>query len=109
MRIALDYDQTFTLDKGAWVQMIDDFQYRGHEVLIVTYRREEDVDEDMEQLYVWKNVKTIFTGQKAKKAYCESIGLKIDVWIDDNPETILKDSDWTEEQYQEWRATLKNG
>lgn len=31
----------------------------------------------------------IFTGRKAKKPYVYSMGIYLDIWIDDQPESIL--------------------
>jgi len=58
----------------------------GHEVIIVTMRHEhEPVDMRMDCM-------VYYTCRKAKRPFMQSLGIKIDVWIDDNPHWIDQDS-----------------
>jgi hypothetical protein len=83
VRIALDYDDTFTRDPELWSAFVKMAQTRGHEVMIVTMRDpREPVAEDMP-------CEVIYTGHKAKKKFLERWDITIDVWIDDSPHWIL--------------------
>jgi hypothetical protein len=94
MNIGLDYDDTYTRDPATWDKMIELFQLAGHKVYIVTWRfgRDDaygnegdivvhDLSEKADGIY--------FTGRQAKQKYMFSKGIRIDVWIDDNPSAIL--------------------
>lgn len=91
----LDYDDTYTSDPELWQWFIRRAQGRGHTVYIVTCRH--DTHENREEVYgdrestltglPWS--RHIFTGFAAKKWFCEHRGLKIDIWIDDYPESII--------------------
>lgn len=106
MRIALDFDQTYTLDPDCWFDVINTFQEAGHEVVVVTVRHPYwDAHPYIDDLYKQLLVDCIFTDGKAKKAFCEERGINIDVWIDDRPQTILGDSAWnhTHPDLKQWR------
>jgi hypothetical protein len=86
MRIAIDYDGTYTADPPLWDDFIHKAKAAGHSVWIITCRRgteEERHDIQVEGAY------TIFTNLMAKRLFCESRQLKIDIWIDDDPACIL--------------------
>ena len=69
-------------------------QSRGHNCYIVTCRR--DTDENRQEVYGDPDEPStglhwgrhLFTGLAAKRWFCEQRGLKIDVWIDDDPSCI---------------------
>jgi len=90
MYIALDYDDTYTLDPAAWDEFILMMQEHQHEVYIVTGRSKpipkkhrKHLSDLVDGIY--------YTGGKAKKPYMERIGIYINIWCDDNPKRILKD------------------
>ena len=88
--IAIDYDDTISLNIEAWKQIISLFSSLGAIVYIVTYRSSTQF-EDMDLKI--PNIKDyIFTNAIAKKTYCEEIvNIKVDIWIDDLPESIIFD------------------
>lgn len=92
MRIALDYDGTYTTDPGLWGRFAIDALRSGHSLVIVSSRRcectEEDRCEDHIELAEATGCRVVLTSGVAKRFHCESIGLKIDVWVDDLPESI---------------------
>lgn len=97
MNIALDYDETYTKDPIMWQKFIDLVQLSGHDIMIVTYRDPSlTLDHD-------PKIPVYFTSYKAKRTYMENKGIQIDVWIDDSPETIVGNSEWTDEQRKEWK------
>lgn len=83
MKVALDYDSTYTLDPELWNKFIDMLQLRDHEVMVVTYR-DEDLPIDHEL-----PIPIYYTAFHAKRNFMEEKGIHIDVWIDDWPEGIL--------------------
>lgn len=90
MNIALDYDDTYTKDPELWCHFIVSAAAKGYAVHLVTCRR--DTPENREDVYVSgiADHRHHFTGLAAKKWFMEQRGIKIDVWIDDNPESIVR-------------------
>jgi len=88
MKIALDYDDTFTRDPFLWQMFIETAILRGHSVYIVTWRTfEECADIDSDTI---KNIVVLPTFRQAKKEFCKKeYGIDFDIWIDDNPAAIL--------------------
>lgn len=88
--VAIDYDDTISLNIDAWKQIINLFASLGAIVYVVTYRestRFDDMDLDIPHVKDF-----IFTNASAKKKYCEDIvGIEVDIWIDDSPESIVFD------------------
>lgn len=92
MKIALDYDDTFTADPVLWTAFVEMAKQRMHMVVFVTYRYEpdegisynDDIKGDAEAL----GIDVIFTAgvQKAKM-------FDADIWIDDMPIIIPLASD----------------
>ena len=90
MTIAIDYDGTYTADPALWCRFIAEAEAAGHRVYIVTCRR--DTDENREEVCVecLPKYRHLFTSLAAKQWYCQQRGISIDVWIDDEPETISR-------------------
>lgn len=103
MKIALDYDQTYTADPKLWNNFIDDATSKGHDVRIVTHRHHEH-DNILNEFPDIK-LEIIYTDGVAKKWYCEHRGdyWTPDVWIDDKPKGIFENGPLTQEQVEEWR------
>ena len=86
MKIALDFDSTYTLDPDSWNKFIETFKNAGHQIYCVTMRYDNDDERrDVVNSLHGKVDNIIFTGRKSKLEYVASRGIKIDVWIDDNP------------------------
>lgn len=84
MIIALDYDDTITLDPEFWLSFIRSAQRRGIVVHCVTWRSEhEPVHHSVSEL-----VQVFYTDLLAKRPFMESKGVYVDVWIDDNPYAV---------------------
>ncbi len=101
MKIALDYDQTYTADPTFWNNVIDMAKQKGHEIRIVTHRHHKhDKIEGLDGL------EKIYTDGVAKKWFCEHRGdlWTPDIWIDDKPKGIFENGPLTQEQVEEWRA-----
>ncbi|WP_143279603.1 hypothetical protein [Burkholderia cenocepacia] len=91
MNVALDFDGTFTEDPEAWHVFIDLFKSKGHSIFLITMRHPHEANRAMKDLA--KKIPVVFTSRQAKKKFVEEQGIKINVWIDDNPHWILEDSE----------------
>lgn len=91
INIALDFDGTVTSDYYGFTAMAEMLRARGHKVYLVTMRyRSECVRDKTFMDLVEKVDGYIHTDRQSKKPYCEANGIKIHVWIDDNPEAVNK-------------------
>lgn len=90
MNIALDFDDTYTADPTLWNLLIDGCHALGHRLYVVTCRHDTPENrEDVRVEYI-KPHRHFFTGHAAKKWFMEQRGIKIDVWIENDPATILR-------------------
>lgn len=90
MNIGLDYDDTYTRDPLMWDKVCTYMRNRGHKIYLVTWRFESEAQE------LFKHFASILdgvypTGRKAKEKFMYDQGIRIDVWIDDNPGSVLND------------------
>jgi len=81
MKIALDYDQTYTADPPFWDQFIGLAHNYGHEVQIVTKRGKDNQGELVHDV----GVPVTYTNRAAKFKFAQDQGLHFDIWIDDSP------------------------
>lgn len=92
MNISIDFDDTYTRDPSLWNEFIRQARKRGHNVYCVTARCLDYADEVAEVLesigQMVGPMNCIFTGGKAKRAFCQELSINIHVWIDDMPEAI---------------------
>lgn len=105
MKIALDYDETYSLDPEFWLNFMLAAKAGGHYVSIVTFRdRNKDWNGALEAIEkagydVW------CTGGVAKRWWCLHYGPgKIDIWIDDKPESVTTNSSLSPEDLDTWRG-----
>jgi hypothetical protein len=82
MRIALDFDGTYTRDPLLWDAFVHAALIGGHEVVIVTMR---DESEPLPRL----TIPIVYTSRQGKVAHMARIGKPIDVWIDDKPQFLM--------------------
>ena len=80
MKIALDYDKTYTADPVLWGAFIATASARGHDVKIVTMRRPDERVLDAP-------AEVVYTSRKAKSSVYSA-----DIWIDDSPHWVHQDS-----------------
>lgn len=82
----LDYDNTFTADPKAMQAFIDLMVDHGHQVYITTLR-----SPDLKLERVPLSISgIIYCSFRAKKIVTREQGIKIDIWIDDDPKYIEK-------------------
>lgn len=81
MRIAIDYDGTYTADPALWLAFMELAKSHGHQVTCVTMRYpNEPIPEKLP-------IGVVYTSRKAKAAFYPS-----DIWIEDKPYWLLNDS-----------------
>lgn len=108
MTFALDFDGTYDQDPVLWDSFIASARRSGHRVVIVTYRNEElDPDPLLDKLRDVLLVPLYFTNGVAKKWYMKHFGVPVDVWIDNQPETLFENSSGSPSSLEEWRYKNK--
>jgi hypothetical protein len=85
MRIALDYDGTYTRDPVLWANFIADCIGRGHEVVCVTMRSSEIPEEQI----LGVPCEVIYTDRRGKVGHMLNIGRPVAIWIDDDPRLLM--------------------
>lgn len=81
--IAIDYDDTITLDKAMFREIFEVIKRHGHNAYIVTMRNESWGEEVRDENW---GVPVICTDCAAKEVYCiENYGLEFDFVMDDKP------------------------
>jgi hypothetical protein len=83
--IGLDFDDTFTADPELWTQFVALARSRGHKVVCVSCRT--DNDENRAEVDV-PGALTYLTSLSPKAWYMNRHGIDVDVWIDDHPECV---------------------
>lgn len=89
MLIALDYDDTYTVDPDLWLAFVELAKMRGHIVYVVTMRYQSETS-SMDGRLLGAVQGVIPTGRQLKREFTENMGLYFDVWIDDMPEYVVK-------------------
>lgn len=102
MKILLDHDGTYSLDPHFWDFFLACTIDAGHEVFMVTSRCDNDPLPHY-RLIEHLDVPVYYTNYKAKRQFMEDLGIKIDVFVDDNPKYI--DEDYPQEVAEYWRTT----
>jgi hypothetical protein len=88
MKIALDYDDTYTADTELFTLFVFAAIERGHSVTFVTYRHSSGNNDDVELDAKKLGIDVVFTGGRQKAHMFEA-----DIWIDDNPVTVPRFSE----------------
>lgn len=88
MLIAIDFDDTLTMDAELWRGFIESATKIGHKVVCVTARR--DTDDNNETIDSWMqshgiDMRVYYSALGSKVEYMQKRGVKVDVWIDDDP------------------------
>jgi hypothetical protein len=90
MNLALDFDDTFTRDPDFWLKFVLMCRNHGHTIYCVTARDSNGSKEVFHELgqHIGKE-NCFFTNMQAKRSFMWRAGIVIDVWIDDNPGSII--------------------
>lgn len=88
MLIAIDFDDTLTADAALWRHFIELCKLFEHQVVCVTARR--DTDDNNETIDSWMqshgfDLRVYYSALGSKVEYMRNRGLKVDIWIDDDP------------------------
>lgn len=95
--VAIDFDETITDNESCWLSVMTTLEKFGYQVIVVTYRKPDAWPEDL-QFLVNKGYKVYFTGQVSKQKFMSDLGIKVDIWIDDEPKSITMNyntTNWT--------------
>lgn len=91
MKIALDFDGTFTADPPLWKTLVAMAKERGHEVKIVTARHKGFGDSliafdngPVEAAAADMGVEVVYCGMQQKQGCWGA-----DIWIDDRPDMVV--------------------
>lgn len=88
--ICLDYDGTYNKFSELMNIIIDYCEKKNIKCILATMRFDYEKDDGLMELE--KKIKIYYTGRKAKSEYLKCCGIIPDIWIDDNPIWIYKDS-----------------
>jgi hypothetical protein len=88
LTIAIDFDDTLTADSQLWIKFIESAKALGHRCICVTARR--DTEDNNETINDWMtmhgiSLRVYYTGLRSKVEHMALIGVKVDIWIDDDP------------------------
>lgn len=89
--VAFDYDETISDYESAWLTVMLLLEKQGYHCIVVTWRTPTTYPEDL-QFLVDKGFKVYYTSGQAKQTYMEKQGVKVAIWIDDNPYAIFNNA-----------------
>lgn len=89
--VAFDFDETISDNELLWLQVMLALEKGGYHVVVCTWRTPTTYPEDLKFL-VDKGFKVYYTSGQAKQTYMEKQGVKVAIWIDDNPFAILNNA-----------------
>jgi len=89
--VAVDFDETISDAPQVWLQTMKCLETGGYQVVVVTWRSPTTYPEDL-QFLLDKGYKVFYTSFKSKRQYMESLGIKVAIWIDDNPWAVDNDA-----------------
>lgn len=84
MKIALDYDETYTVDPDFWQKFIVLAKAHGHEVIGITKRGPSN-----QGTITVPNIVFHHSDRQAKFQFAKDKGLNINIWIDDAPQNLF--------------------
>lgn len=108
MRIALDYDHTYTRDPVLWNEFITLAIGLGHDIRGVTARSGSD-DRTLNLRNWERRLPVIYCNGVAKESVCAYLEWVPDIWIDDKARSIIHDSPTNGEQLAKWRVERGEG
>ena len=86
LTIGIDFDNTWTADPDLWLEFCMKAKQFGHTIIIATGR--DKYAADIARYYLSEDLPIVFCGNQYKDIACQKAGYKVDIWIDDSPETI---------------------
>lgn len=82
LKIALDFDETYTEDPLLWDKFVATVKQHGHDIRFVTFRYPVE-SEGIEKAAKKLEIPIIYTSRQQKRMFWDA-----DIWIDDHPELI---------------------
>jgi hypothetical protein len=103
MIFALDFDGTYTADPELWETWGLHAINKGHTVLCISFRSDHEMEDVKNTIgSVIGSDNCFATNAIHKKEFIEEKGIHVDVWIDDIPETIVR-----EDHVIHWHTNVK--
>lgn len=93
LTIAIDFDNTLTAAPVMWSMFIRLAKVHGHRVCVVTARRETQENVGLIDAFMQQHrcvVPLYFTSLGSKLDAMRERGVNVDIWIDDDPERLVK-------------------
>jgi HK97 family phage portal protein len=91
MTVSIDFDRTFAADPQLWGEFARQAVADGNTVVMISRRPESDREEVIASLgdYAESFSQVLLVGGDTLKAdAADAAGIKVDVWVDDSPQTI---------------------
>lgn len=91
MTVSIDFDRTFAADPQMWGEFAKKAVADGNTVVMISRRPESDREEVVSSLgdYAESFSQVLLVGGDTLKAdAADAAGIKVDVWVDDSPQTI---------------------
>ncbi len=97
--IALDFDATASTNIPFWKNFVVMAHSQNYDVYLVTARHANNIEEI--KLHFGGLVRDIIaTGHKAKQPFCQDMGLRMDIFIDDSPWNIYVNIDGSAPKFE---------
>ena len=91
LKIAIDYDDTWTAAPELFSIFVQMAAALGHEVFLVTSRPGHGMEKiDSNKLPSHLRSRVFYAAGTAKRTFMQRYGIEIDIWIDDKPDYIVR-------------------
>jgi len=87
MIISIDYDGTWTKSPQLWIDFVNNGKKKRHSFVCITSRSPDTPDKKLKNS-IGKHMPIVYAAGNAKSKVAKKKGYSVDVWIDDNPDTI---------------------
>lgn len=91
LTFAIDYDDTWTAAPRLMADFVDELKDAGHKCVCITGREKDTDDKELENS-IGKYMQIIYAKGKPKAQVARTEKITVDVWIDDNPESVIRKS-----------------
>jgi hypothetical protein len=91
-RWAFDFDDTLTARPEELGMLINALKYRGDDCICVTARRSTEENADFVDNFLAEHgimMRVFLTNLGSKIEYMKSVGVHVDIWVDDHPESLV--------------------
>jgi Tat protein secretion system quality control protein TatD with DNase activity len=90
MRIAIDFDETYSADPEFFAKFVALARKHNHQPCIVSCRRATVENHELVTSTVGDEISilVVFTDLQPKRVVMEELGLPVDIWIDDSPDSV---------------------